>query len=165
MKKLLLYISVIFFAICSSAWSEDLNGKALHCIWFSGDKHPSPTHVDQEDTKYIIFIDNKNITTHTVRPDPPFPIDKASGVYTTDNNYIYIDYIDYEQLSLKLDRKTLFLSLLYHLPYDDMKKVLNVYKCKLYTKKGIMNELNRIKNKYHKQHEEFNKKEREGNKI
>ena len=157
MKKLILISIIIFFAICSKSWAEDLNGKALHC---TGSKNlpyvEPPTYIDYEYIVSYIFLNNRKVKYLGVSERPPFHIRDWDDhyTYTTDNKNIYFFYKDYKVF--KINRKTLILSYI---------KEKWEYVCKLSTEIDIRNDLNRILNKYIKQKEAFDIKEREGNKI
>ena len=164
MKKLILISLVIFFAICSKSWAEELDGTNLECI---GEKFPM----------YIQFKDNKTVISPFLNPSWFYfpnissPINTDIWGYWTDNNYVYITsglMRSNIEIIGRINRKTLEY---YSYGYYD-KKYKKMSLCKVVDLKYINNALNnererRIKerNKKLKELENKNKKEREGNKI
>ena len=142
MKKLLLYISVIVFAICSSAWGGEFDEKGLICkrsqvgvpqVYYFENENVRAASIDEErlEVKYSIF------STYVAKPT------KISWTYRIEEENVNVLY------SWQLDRKNLKMVLSKHdLIKDKTRKI--VFLCSIFNnleeiEKHFQPEIDKIK--------------------
>ena len=114
MKKLILISLVIFFAICSKSWSNEIDGKGLQCIISELDgKKVDPKYYKQE---IWYFSENKVAEVELNEQNLKLQLNKYNFTprittsiieWSKKDKWPDDDYIYFQSVSHRLDRNTL----------------------------------------------------------